>query len=835
MCQGQGGKPNCHSCESEGRSQYYTMFKQSEQNVHFADENESEFYSFPPSSKDFATDSAPEDMGDFLSRPLLIKTISWVPAGVSDADWDPWTLFFNNSVVKHKINNFAYIRGNLHVKFVINASPFIYGLMRMAYTPTPDYVHHVDELSSTSLATYSQRPGIWLDLRENAGGEMILPFIWPRNFVDITNASAVANLGRIRNINYVGLRSANGTTTKPVTIKVYAWMEDVVLTGNTYKLAMQSKKSKDEYGNGPISRPANALAHWASYLVNVPVIGTYARATQIAASATSSVAGLFGWTKVPVIENVKPVKLSQFHGFASSTISQPTEKLTYDPKAELSVDPRVVGPHTGEDELMLSNIISRESYLTSIIWTSADVDTTSLQRFCVTPSLKIIGSTANNTNRIGHTPMSYIAEMFSQWRGDIIFTIRVVCSAYHKGRLRLSWDPLSNSVADITQTSLTKIIDIGDTTEFEFRVPYVKDTMWTNTNITPTADLFGVGPSLDPTFHNGMFTIVVSSQLSAPTDSTSVNVLVSVKGAENLEFANPRSIHQDYYHLYMQSDKSVVQTRNDGNVKQGVLDDRYLINYGEPITSLRTVLHRAALYEVVPAAKAYGNQPTHDLMVYTHRHARFPGPKGYDGVSYTLATGVVDNQASYRFKYAYMTPLAWITPMFVARRGSIQWHYQLSDCTNAVRAFRVSRDPRAAIAVGSHYQQFLASSYIPDQAVNSSSQIAKFVLDSHYTENGGISICDNLITGSISVECPAMSPMRYYLTKPALGSTGYNEDQSANEIYKVEFEAEPTAGSLATINLFKYVNAGTDFSLTYFLCAPQMSYCTTAGATPAPP
>jgi len=328
-----------------------------------------------------------------------------------------------------------------------------------------------------------------------------------------------------------------------------------------------------------------------------------------------------------------------------------------------------------------------------------------------------------------------------------------------------------------------------------------------------------------------MLKISVGSTLSSPVDTADVTVLVFVRGAENLEFANPKEINQDSYHLYMQSEKQTIDKRDDGNVKQSVLQDRYLINFGESVILLCAVLQRAVLYEIIPAIEAQNNTTTHLNRVFTHRHTRFPGAPGYDSPSDTGATGVINTGASFGFRYAKMTPLGWITPMFVARRGAIQWHYQLDDNNNRVRMVRVARDPTLTVPDASAYHGFYSSPLVAS-ASESRAYNKKYAYNSHSADNGGLAATDNIIAGALSVECPAESPARYYITKPGLSAAGYTEDSSNTEVYEVSFASVPTDEVLSGITLHKFVNAGTDYSLAYFLCAPQVTYCTTAGDAP---
>lgn len=808
------------------------VFQSEEETVKFEDTIEAPSYSFPPSSKDFATDTSTQEMGDFLKRPTLIKTIAWNPAGVTDADWDPWTLYFSNAAIQKKIDNFAYFRGNLHLKVVVNASPFYYGAMLMNYTPTPSYLQPIDNAHVTALVPQSQKPHIWIDLRTNMGGELTLPFIWPYNYCKLTSAASVAILGRMRNITYYQLASANGASTNGVTIQVYAWMEDLELCGNTVRLALQAKTGvvKDEYGTGPISKPATALANWASYLTNVPVIGTYAKATQIGASAVSSVAGLFGWSKVPVIEDVKPVKPLFFHELASAHLSQPTSKVTLDPKAELSVDPRIVGPSNGEDELSISNIVQKDSFLFQTTWATNMAPDSLIANIHVTPGLMQIGSPTSTVYTLGFTPMAYLAEMFANWRGDIIFTFKIICSQYHRGRLRVHWDPVGSwYTIDVSNRNLTKIIDIGETTEVEFRVPYLQYAMWLK---TPDLVSNNYSTSVDTGFadgyHNGDLTIRVLNNLSAPIDTASVSFMCFVRGAENLEFANPRSLNNKIQPYVVQA--LVEDVAPDTQQKSTPLDSRYLINYGEAVPSLRLLLQRAYLSQKLSLRRMDGQDPTAPLQRLSVKMSRMPVAPGYCAHATTKAKGVITTGTEYRYAFTNHTAITWLTPMYVARRGSIQWHFHLADQAEMFKSFEVCRNVDT-ISASSYALTGQATTIVANADTDSLNVTAKNLLIGSSETGHGVVITDNKVCPSVAVEMPMMTQSRYQITKPDRAIIGYSEDGSDLDTYDVAVYAKHTTATCSTAYISKFVNAGADFSLVFFICAPQLYYCATAGET----
>jgi hypothetical protein len=61
------------------------------------------------------------------------------------------------------------------------------------------------------------------------------------------------------------------------------------------------------------------------------------------------------------------------------------------------------------------------------------------------------------------TPMSYAAFPFKWWRGDIIFRFKFICTRFHKGRVRITFDPINDisvSTPDYT-TVFNEVVDIG--------------------------------------------------------------------------------------------------------------------------------------------------------------------------------------------------------------------------------------------------------------------------------------------------------------------------------------------------------------------------------------
>jgi hypothetical protein len=155
-------------------------------------------------------------------------------------------------------------------------------------------------------------------------------------------------MGRVDLYQFATLLSANGTSSTPVDIQVYAWAEDVVLAGPTNRPVVQSEFIPD----GQISGPAAAVAASASALSSVPVLGPYAMATSQVAKKLSSWASYFGYTNVPNVSDVAPLKQVPF-SLSSTDISEPVQKLSLHAKAETAVGSQQHGG-ASVDELALT-------------------------------------------------------------------------------------------------------------------------------------------------------------------------------------------------------------------------------------------------------------------------------------------------------------------------------------------------------------------------------------------------------------------------------------------------------------------------------------------------
>ncbi len=773
-------------------------------------------------------------LGDFLKRPVRIWSDTWQESetkGTLIGEFNPWYIFFNDSRIKNKMHNYSFLRCNLKLKIIINASPFYYGAAMATYCPLINFNGNTIPLSATTnqLIPYSQRPHVWLFPTNSQGGEMKLPFFWPYNWLRVGVASDFTDMGSIQIFSFTDLAQANGVTGTGISYQVFAWAEDVELAGATTGLAMQSGEVQlqlnagDEY-NGPISGPASAVAAAAGTMTKTPVIGKFATAAQVGANAIAKISSLFGYTNLPNISATNAIRSVPFPHMASGEIGYPTEPLGVDPKIGLSVDPALAGLTTC-DELDIQRFTSRESYLTSTNWAFTDSVDKILFYTGVSPSYMFNTEAISGGKQVWFTPQSYVAELFNCWRGDLIFRFRVIASQYHKGRLRISWDPTgdasNNIVSDASTITAvqTVIIDIGKDNDVEFRVPYNQARGFLRTNSSKTTVKWSTASS--PTWShddaeaNGCLTVRVQNALTGPTTTGTVTILVSVRG-DNLEFANPGQTEvQKYTPFALQSGEVIEEHLNgeapshfDAGAINEPLGTSYLVNFGEKITSLRELVRRPVLHRV----SWFADNNTNDKMIISEGFSKLPLYPGYDPHGIHSFKGVVVTGSNFTFNCVNYTPVAWLNHAFAAVRGGMTWILNV-DAGAQQPSIRVVRKP-----MNSNTTPFTVNTYLGTVGTNSAN--AKFYLQAEQGF-GGFALTNQRTQDGISVFCPQYNNVKFISTKPGSVSYPTSNDSSSFETFIVErsFTPKHTAAGVAN-SMWWYSAAGHDYLPLFFVNVP---------------
>jgi len=793
-----------------------------QETVHFLDENIGQFNDISGKLDNVNYYGAPSlaDLGEFLSRPVRIYTFTWNESDATGTsiDLQPWFLFFSNAFILKKLDNYAFIRCKLHLKFVINASPFYYGAYRFCYKP--NYLMTGSTIRTDAgnrhLIPFSQQPGVWLYPSSSAGAEMELPFLINADWMRIQVATDVLGMGNLKGLIYVPLRSANGVTGTGCTIQVFAWATDVELAGPTIGNSLQG----DEYVPNTIEKCATNVARCASLMYNNGIIAPFALATNIVASAVAGVSHIFGWTNVPNIKDIDGYQPKTNPTLASSEISFPVEKLTLDPKNELTIDPGIAG--CGQlDELLISNYAGRNSFIYNITWDTTTAVDTSLFACGVTPNLFTSVAFSGSNYAVYMTPMCHAALLFANWRGDIIFTFRVIASPFHKGRVRISYDPQGNGTnigttsSDSSPVVFTQIIDIGKDTMVEMRIPYSQATSYLNTSSdlinAPFADN---GFMHTEGFTNGSIVMRCLTTLSAPVSSSTVNIIVSARGAENIEFANPSSLLNNsglpISYAPPQGEAEEEQLLQIVAGKQHIEHPyRHMVYFGEAIVSLRTLCHRYAKHASMATAYNSG-QISQTYNIRTFHIPRYPG---YYTGGLTSLHGVISTGAYFAYNVVNWIPILWLAPCFIGLRGSFM-EVVMANCSSVIKltSVRASRKPdNTSASIGVSGFTSTITTY-PNNNYNSIS----------LCDISGSSITNPATQANLNVLYPYMNRFKFKSTQPSYSNVAVGNEDGLSDMHTIDISVMGSGTSADFISYDSIIAAGPDMQLLFFTNVPTV-------------
>lgn len=872
--------------------------------VQYSDEVAGKMVMFNPiSDSTFYSSYTPSaDIARFFERPVAITSISWTEAATLNGSFDPWHLYFNNTAVKSKLNNFTFMSCNLRVKLVINASPFYYGFAMFSYIPlykyygttTLDFGSGLTGPPAAVAIPLSQMPHVNVYPQNCQGGEMVLPFFYPRDWINVTTAANLTNMGTIYYYSPVALNNANSVSGESATIQVLAWAENVKLFGPTGDASMQgsvmdnpaefdnlallfadpedidfvpyynhwesdsdcesedempnlatillasailddlnnAKMQVDEYSTGPISSIASAIARATGALGKVPVIGKYMTATSFLAGTAASVARWFGYTNPPVISDVMPMRPTPFGGFANTDISFPLEKLTLDPKNELSIDPTITGLGS-IDEMAISNIVCRESILTTCEWDADEAVDGILFSAKVTPQhwqqYDQVAGSSEYFCRFG-TPSAHLSRCFYSWRGDLIYRFRFIMSKFHKGRARITWDPNDDICTAATglNVGFNKIVDISSESDIEVRVPYMQATPYLRLGLYADDVTFRANSATaythDSAVDNGTITLRVFTKQTSPVLESDVFVVISVRCADNFEFANPSDNVIDFSYFQPQS-LQVTQYDNpehfDMSMDSPPVDERIsLICNGETVLSTRQLLRRTCyVRDVVFDLSA--DDTLVQFQVLRSYLGRFPRAYGHVSTGVDLSAKEVTPGTDTASNYDKITPFSVIVPMFRAMRGSMNMHINYEGLRTAkrVKIVRLSNETHTAA-------KFVVETDVLTTATRY--EMANELIDYEYAGTGGSIVTNQLTQAGVSAVLPMYSIYRFISAAPRTWGPGASADSTDLDCVVVSALVRPNDEPSKTRSYSLYSSVGADFGLHFFLCVPVV-YQYTAG------
>lgn len=781
-------------------------------------------------------DTYDAELADFFARPIKIAEYEWNVGSGLFQQFNPWSLYLENSRVSNRIANFNLLRCKLHLKFVINANGFMYSRILTSYLP----FHNWDALTESSAlfpndaVQESQMPHIFLNPTTSTGGEMVLPFVWHRNNIYIPT-SEWDNMGRITLRSLATLKHANGAT-GVATITVFAWAEEMSLNVLTsVDPSTMSPQSGDEIEEankqGMISGPATAVSRMADALAVIPQIQPFATATSMVAKGVASAAKALGYSRPPQTRDNYPVKPVPVSSLALTTVPDTVQKLTIDDKQELTIDPRIAGL-SGDDPMSIKEIASKESYLTQFDWSVGTAPGTLLWNGRVDPCTFAY----DGVSKI-HMPATCVAALpFKYWTGTMKFRFQIMSSAYHKGRLKISYDP--NWVnAEEFNTMYTRVVDIASETDFTISVSNGQDVTLLDHHI-PGVDsitqLYSTTRYVAKEEGNGVLAVSILNELTTPNSTVNNDITINVYVSMGDDFEVYVPTENFAYYVYKpQSGEEIVMSPQSGeevvpdaftqdqdqpehttSVSIGPtisnLDEVSLVFTGESVKTFRQLLKRYNLH------RSFGVVFTGDRLIYQNT-AYFPYLRG------NVANAINTTALAASYNYCNTILLHWIVNCFSGWRGSLrtkiipQGYYKTDDRLMTIHVERDLIDSGA-------YNQY-RSTMVTAPAYGSSSIAAEDAVVGtsglHKTFGArGQMYCIDRINPTAEFEIPFYSNNRFIPGKieDYTGPRGF----SSHEMSGIDYYIWVNGNNTTTFD-FRYA-IGEDFNVYFWTGCPPVYY-----------
>jgi hypothetical protein len=572
---------------------------------------------------------------------------------------------------------------------------------------------------------------------------------------------------------------------------------------------------------GMISGPATKIAKAAGLLENVPYIGPFASATSMTAGLTAQVAKVFGYSRPPVTKNPDPYRPSPMSSLAVTNVPDTAQKLTVDDKQELTIDPRISGIGA-VDPMNIREIARRESYLTTFSWTVGTAPDTLIWNSRVDPC---VWAESGAPVTAYHFPACAFATLpFRYWTGTMKFRFQIVCSNFHKGRLRFLYDP--EFLADTSEYNLnySEVVDISEKKDFTIEIGNGQNTTLlthSDPGVDSVTTMYGNSRFTSKESGNGVIAVLVVNELTVPNSAVNndieINVFVSM--GEDFEVFVPDDKFMRFtaamtpqFGMEIQSGEET----NEENAPQQNTTDKVgpsiqsteLVNQvftGESIASFRTLLKRYSLHSSIGVLDSV---PMNILAT----RPLFPIYRG------GFSNGVDRTLANEPYNYVNTILLHWVTLAHSGRRGGIRYKLVPAGIVDPSTRVEVQRDSLTTVSNSLVYNDSLIDrpTYTTTNALHK-----RVVIDSSGVEPSkptagaqGTAISLTHVNGVLEFEIPYYSRYRFTPGKPIL-----------NGLFESPFHIRVDFGGSNLSQVFDlYTAIAEDYQVYFYTGLPRMYY-----------
>jgi hypothetical protein len=795
------------------------------------------------------------DLKEFFKRPLLIRTVQLSPDEVYAEDINPVTEYMLNPRISNRLNNYAWFKGTMCVKFETNGSNFHYGrfIAAVNHWPTNDTTYNV---LGTPMTACTVLPHIMIDPTDATGGCLEIPLFHPFNMIPFRNIFDLVNVC-IRTIS--PLRMLN--TADPagnITLNVWAWFKDIHLAMPTQADVGFLAPQADEYDKPSVV--ATSAANMVGHLRDAPIVGNYARATELALRGAAQVASAFGYSRPTVTNDNGRMIIHPIGNLANTNVVDTSTKLALDAKQEVTVDATVTG-FDGEDSMDIAAIAGKRMLINKYEWTYAA--TAPSQQFImnVTPMQCVAANLPASADSTAFliSPSAHMAAPFKYWRGSMEITVEVVASAFHKGKLRIVYDPLGvidgvgnwNTEYNINYSA---VIDIAQSRTYTMKVGWGNSRSYCLTTLPDAKNSYAIGggpdflaDNTDNAYANGRLGIHILTPLTSvagvATNAVYVNIYANM--CPDFQVAVPKC--DDILAFSTNMIKTIPET-SDFQLQAGELEqvpgpmvaenaglevdlnmtneDSQLweskfnmVHIGEEIKSIRQVIKRYCVNSFFPFRVGYARAGT----VSTNKStilALLPAFPQYGGWS---TSDVADTDIDFLLSIGgsafvpapYQNWLTWYSPGFLMRRGSVRNKWAIEGGNGADFQIENMTIMNSPISTGTRIVAATNITYTQD-----ADTLWLWKTNVHPTTSCGAFMNYPAISNIIDGEIPYQSDRGWYFAQNRNLEDFYPPHSLRQEVSQKLFVVTAVSQPSTTGGMRRYTAAGEDFSFIYYKYPP---------------
>lgn len=759
-------------------------------------------------------------ISSFVERPILLMSYESTPTALFEGiSVDPLVTLLTNPRISNRLSNYTGIAADIEITILVTATPYYFGQFICAYWPNFKDNLTVVPSGQKGNVILAQHPHVMFDIAEDETCKMVIPFFWYYEYFDYANA--VQSYGTLFLRGLTPLRAVGDVPTQPLSIRVFGRLTNVRLKGltvnNSVYIATQAGELDDQ---GPVSKVASAVHGIAGTLANFPILAPYARASEIAAGATYNIARLFGYSRPPVITERNNVVNKPMGYLANANVEDDVDRLTVDIRQELTVSPSSGGIDM-EDPLSIAYIAQKTSYLYSFTWLASNLYGDAIGSIRVDPNFHLTYGTSNYKIV---PPLAAVSLPFRYYTGTLIYTFRVVCNRFHRGRLLIRYDPLGNGLATELpmeyNTLLTYEVDISTNKEIEIEVPVCRTFSYIPTRgiiggslndyyIAPGTTQMGLSTS-----SNGVLFINVLNKLSVPLSAgvADVQILAFVRAGKDFRLAKPRdSVLRHLRPVAVTESGALDKESYELSDTTGQSDKLDLDYMGESIKSLRQLCKRYNYYKFY-LCKTIANpigSSTYRFRAYPLIRYRFTGNANILFYTNELEDNV-GGDVPYNFNY--LTMYQYCALMFHGVRGNIRYKVKTQGYTNNNSLIVGSWTDTP---IGSYPTSMITTA--DASPLTGGAILMKTYNDAIPYSADGVAIASADVNDILSMEIPYQSNQLFGASRSL-----DNEERSFNIVEVTVISKEDNTNADHGLHMFSA--AGEDFQVFFFRGLPLVVY-----------